>query len=185
MEKRIHFLVLFSVTIFFFFCNDKGDNQPQPFKIPRIFSVNKIDCESNVELCNRKPGLKFTALAPVVENNRPNWRLELRVSYQHELYTLTICCDSIPRFIDSMNIMHQTLETYRRDKPERAEKTCTLPDEVSISVCYNKNLAGTGEYGSLEFGKVADGSVFFIHTKEQFDEFMKDLNERFRTCCLD
>jgi hypothetical protein len=184
MEKRIHFLVLFSVTVFFFFCNDKGDNQPQPVKIPRIFSVKKIDCESNVELCNRKPGLTFTALAPVVEYNRPNWRLDLRVSYTPQPYTLTICCDTIPALIDSLNKMHALLENYRRDKPEKEEKSCQLPDGITISVFYSKDLAGTGEYSSMEFGKVADGSVFYIHTKDQFDKFMKDLNERFRTCCF-
>lgn len=180
--------ILFRVFIFsipFFSCNDKnGDKQKKPFTFTDIFKVRKTDCESNVELCNRKPGLKFTALAPVVEDNRPNWRLELRVRYEPEPYSLTICCDTIPALIDSLNRLHAVLENFRRDKPERAERTCQLPDGITITVYYSKNLAGTGEYSSLEFGKAHDGAVFYLHTKEEFDKFMEDLNERFRTCCL-
>lgn len=47
-----------------------------------------------------------------------------------------------------------------------------------------KNLANTGEYLSLEFGKVAGGSVFFFHKKDALDKLIDDINERFRTCCL-
>lgn len=166
-------------------CNGKDEKEPaKPFVYTEIFAVKKIDCESNVELCNRKPGLKFTALAPVVEDNRPNWRLEIRVRYEPEPYTLTICCDTIPRLIDSLKMMHELLENFRRDKPDWVNRTCELPDSLSISIVFVKDLSGTGEYSALEFGKVSDGSVFYIHTKEQFDKLMADLEERFRTCCL-
>jgi hypothetical protein len=178
-------LILFALIPVIAGCNDKGDNNNNPPAapvFPRFFEVKKIDCESNVELCNRKPGLKFTALAPLVQDN---WRLELRVSYQPDPYTLTICCDTIPRLIDSLKMMQETLENFRRDKPERAEKTCQLPDGITITVFYSKDLAGTGEYSAVEFGKVSDGSVFYVYTKQQFDDLFRDINERFRTCCLE
>ncbi|MCC6972047.1 MAG: hypothetical protein IT434_17685 [Phycisphaerales bacterium] len=146
--------------------------------------MKKIDCESNVELCNRKPGLMFTGFAPRVVQNKPNWDLSLRVEYYPDPYTLTICCDSIPRLIDSLTMMNEVLESFKREKPERAEKTCQLADSVTITIIYVKDLAGTGEYHSLEFGKVSEGSVFFLHNKDVLDKLIEDINERFRTCCL-
>lgn len=180
-----HFAIFIAFVILITTCNDKKDDQPAAPAFPHVFEVQKIDCESNVELCNRKPGLKFTALAPVVEDNRPNWRLELRVRFEPQPYTLTICCDTIPRLIDSLRMMNEALENLRRDKPERAERTCQLPDGITISIYYSKDLAGTGEYSSMEFGKVVDGSIFFVYTKEQFEKLIADIEERFKTCCLD
>ncbi|HMU47302.1 MAG TPA: hypothetical protein PKC72_13100 [Chitinophagaceae bacterium] len=164
-------------------CNGK-DGKKDRIIVTRFFEVKRIDCESNVELCNRKPGLKFTALAPKVEDNRPNWRLELRVQYEPEPYTLTICCDTIPSLIDSLKMMHDTLEHYRTTKPERGVKTCNLPDSLSIYITYRKNFLESGEWSCLEFGKPSEGTVFFVHTKEQFDKLIHDIEERFRTCCL-
>ncbi len=175
------FFILLVTGFFIFSCNDKED---KPITINELLDIKKIDCESNVELCNRKPGLKFTGLAPRVVQNKPDWNLELRVQYYPEEYTLTICCDSIPRLIDSLTMMYEQLESYKREKPERAERTCQLADTISITVVYVKDLGGRGEYYSLEFGRVPDRSVFFIYKKEALEQLIEDINERFRTCCL-
>ena len=168
-------------TFFFSSCQDDEKKQ---LVFPELLDVKKIDCESNVELCNRKPGIKFTGFAPRVIQNKPNWDLSLRVEYYPDPYTLTICCDSIPRLIDSLTMMIEMLDTYIQEKPERAEKTCQLADAVTITIIYVKDLSGTGEYYSLEFGKVSEGSVFFFHKKEAPEKLIADINERFRTCCL-
>lgn len=168
-------------TILFSSCDDKEQKR---FVIPDFLDVKKIDCESTVELCNRKPGLKFTGFAPRVVQNKPDWDLSLRVEYYPDSYSLTICCDSIPRLIDSLSMMNEVLESFKNEKPERAEKTCQLADTVTITVIYVKDLAGTGEYSSLEFGKVSEGSVFFFHKPDAIKKLIEDINERFRTCCL-
>ena len=173
-------LFVIAATLFFS-CNDRDE---QPITINELLDVKKIDCASNVELCNRKPGLRFTGFAPRVVQNKPDWNLDLRVQYYPEEYTLTICCDSVPQLIDSLVMMSEALESYKRDKPERVERTCQLSDTISITIVYVKDLAGTGEYYSLEFGRVPDRSVFIIHRKEALEKLIEDMNERFRTCCL-
>ncbi|MCC7523458.1 MAG: hypothetical protein IT250_01475 [Chitinophagaceae bacterium] len=171
----------FVAVVFLLSCKGKDE---QPIIFNDLLDIKQIDCESGVELCNRKPGLKFTGFAPRVVQNKPDWNLELRVDYYPDKYTLTICCDSIPRLIDSLSMMFELLESYKRDKPERAERTCLLPDSVSITTIYVRDLSGTGEFYSLEFGKIPERSVFFITQKKTLEKLIEDIKERFSTCCL-
>jgi len=177
MRKAFFSTVRIQILFVLIFSSCKGDEQPADNI--RVQSVVRIDCQSVVPQCNNKPGLKFSAFTFGRFIPAPGGG-----DFELTPYDYTVCCEYIPNLIDSLKMLVDTLDGWLEEKPEEAERSATLPDGTMTTVKYIKKFLDQNDYYYIWFGNPSKEPVFYLLTKEEYEKFIKDVNDRFRTCCL-
>lgn len=168
------FLLPVILFLFFISCND-DKKEENKVVIERYLNVRKVDCESMVDSCDKRPGLKFSGL---YENSYGPNKAEPTV------YSYVICCSNIPAFIDTLKAAHDSLKAYHQNKPDSASHTWILPGGIKVKVKYYRKFLDTDDYDFFWFGDPDTApSVFYIYNDE-YEYLMNSINNRFRTCCL-
>jgi|GEM_PF-4653858 len=176
MKKLVQFAFALPATaIILFSCND--DNQSGNNN--KFLHVLQIDCESVVANCRNRPGLRFSGKAfgrwvePV---GKPGY-------FESKPYSYVVCCENIPALIDSMKSMHKLRQHWIRAQPDSMSKNITLPGNVQICVWYQKEFLDEGAFSYMWFGNSSVATLFYIDMDE-FERLVRDIEERYRTCCL-
>lgn len=171
MKKLLPFIpVLLSAGIFFSSCGNG-----------KTLHVLQIECESPVAQCGNGPAIRFSGekLGLWMEPSGKPGRF-IRVPYSYIL-----CCEYMPALIDSLKKAQALRQKSLEEKPGVTEKTYLLPDEkTKVHVYYNQHFIEDKEFSSMWFGEGPEAIVFYIDLKD-FDKLLKDIEDRYRTCCLE
>lgn len=183
MKNKLQFIpTLLVLCIFFLSCTNKEKEKDLSKVTNRIL---KVDCESMIPKCGNKPGLKFYG------ERLGMWRESLvdgEGDYERVPYEYIVCCEYVPGLIDTLKKADSLREAWIREKPEFIETNFAFgsaDDSIYVGVYY-KNRWSDAEpdpFFYLSFGNPTQAPTFYISRKE-FAQLMKDIEERFRTCCL-
>lgn len=164
MKRSLQFIILLLIPcICFLSCKKKA-------KYNWEWRVLSIDCESMVAKCGNGPGLRF---------NSEKFGVDSTGDYEWIPFHYTICCENVPEFIDKMKHADSSRRAWKRDKTTM-DANYTVEGKTEIRVYYSKEE----EYSFMWFGHPTEAPVISIRLDE-FDKLIKDIEERFRTCCLE
>lgn len=173
MKGLFSFMLLLPATGIFFTSCRKNENS----KINHVLSV---ECESPVPQCGNGPAIRFNGekLGIWMEPSGKPGNF-VRVPYHY-----LVCCEYMPGLIDTLKKAHALRLKSIEEKPEETDKTYVLDDNTRVRILYKKHFIDDKEFSTLWFGEGTEGKIFYINLKE-FDDLIKDIEERYKTCCLE
>ncbi len=172
MKRSVRLIFFLLMTcLFFLSCKKRSDDSWS-------YHVLSIECESMIEKCGNGPGLRFNS------EKTGNWIEPAGEEGHFEKipFHYTICCENVPAFIDKMKYADSSRRAWIRDKPDFKDGNFTVDGNTEIRVYYGKNFSNE-LYSFMWFGHPTEAPVINVDLDE-FDKLVKDIEEKFRTCCL-